>query len=241
MNDVRPTMLSSAAEPFDLGARMMRREDVPLVTGAGQFVADVILPGEVHAVLVRSLHPHARIVAIDASEARAMPGVLAVLTGADAEADRLGGIPWEVRPPVAKGVDEASLPPMGSPSVAPPQPVIAHDVVRYVGEIVAVVVAETRHAARDAAERVVVDYDPLPAVVATADSPGGPPVWPQFPDNVCFRVSKGDRAAVDAAFAAAYHVTRLDIANTRLAASPIETRGYVGAYDAATGRYTLYA
>src|SRR5262245_66696439 len=144
MNDVRA--MPPTAEPFGLGARAMRREDMSLLTGAGQFVADTVLPGETHAVFVRSVHPHARIKGIDASAARAMRGVLAVLTGAEAEADRLGGIPWEVRPPVPKGTDETKLPPMGAPEVAQPQPVIARDVVRYVGEIVAVVVAEARHA-----------------------------------------------------------------------------------------------
>ena len=166
-----------------------------------------------------------------------------MLTGKDAEQDGLGGIPWEVRPPVPKGVDEKTLPPMGSPEVAAPQQVIARDVVRYVGEIVAMVVAETVHAARDAAERVVVDYEPLPFVVATDASAAqdAPQVWPDRPGNVCFSFRKGDAAAVDAAFAKAHHVTRLDLVNTRLAANPIETRGYIGAYDPATERYTLHA
>ena len=245
MHDTRSPNLevSRADTPFGVGARALRREDLALVTGAGHFVADTALPGEAHAVFVRSVHPHARIVAIDAGAARAMPGVLAVLTGAEATADRLGGLPWEVRPPVPKGVDEKTLPPMGAPEVAMPQPVIARDIVRYVGEIVAIVVAETKDRARDAAERVEIDYAPLPAVVATAKSPqpGAAQVWPQFPDNVCFSFKKGDRAAVDAAFAKAHHVTRLDLVNTRLVASPLETRGYIGAYDSATGRYTLYA
>jgi carbon-monoxide dehydrogenase large subunit len=245
MHDTRTTILSPrrSGEPFGIGASVMRREDLALVTGAGQFVADTVLPGEAHAVFVRSVHPHARIVAIDAEAARAMPRVLAVLTGAEATPDRLGGLPWEVRPPLPKGADEKVLPPMGSPAVAMPQPVIARDVVRYVGEIVALVVAETKDHARDAAERVEIEYAPLPAVVATADSPqpGAAQVWPQSPGNVCFSFQKGDRAAVEAAFAKAHHVTRLELINTRLAASPLETRGYVGAYDSETGRYTLYA
>jgi aerobic carbon-monoxide dehydrogenase large subunit len=188
-----------------------------------------------HAVFVRSVHPHVRIVAIDV--ARTIPGVLAVLTGTEASADRLGGIPWEVRPPVAKGTDEKTLPPMGSSEVAMPQPMITRDVVRYVGEIVAMVVAETKDYARGAAERVEIDYAHLPVVIATADSPqpGTPLVWPQIADNVCFSFQKGGRAALEAAFAKAHHVTRLELVNIRLVASPIETRGYVGAYDNETG------
>jgi carbon-monoxide dehydrogenase large subunit len=246
MHDPEPAIFkpdAAAGEPSGVGARALRREDAALVTGTGQFVADTILLGEAHAVLVRSVHPHARIVAIDANAARALPGVLAVLTGAEADEDGLNGLPWEVRPPLPKGADESTLPPMGSPEVAMPQPVIARDIVRYVGEIVALVVAETKDGARDAAERIEIDYASLPAVIATSDSaqPGAAAVWPQCPDNVCFSFQKGDRAAVDAAFAKAAHVTRLDLVNTRLSASPLETRGYIGAYDASTGRYTLYA
>jgi carbon-monoxide dehydrogenase large subunit len=224
-----------------LGARVLRREDAPLVTGAGQFVADTVLPGEAHAVFVRSVHPHARIAGIDVGAALAVKGVLTVLTGREAQADGLGGIPWEVRPPVPKGVDETALPPMGSPEVAAPQPIIARDAVRYVGEIVAMVVAESVYAARDAAERIVVDYEALPFVVATDAGPDAPQVWPSHSDNVCFSFRKGDAAAVEAAFARAHHVTRLDLVNTRLSASPIETRAYIGDYDRATERYTLYA
>src|SRR3954454_21508857 len=113
----------------------------------------------------------------------------------------------EVRPPLPKGSDETALPPMGSPEVAMSQPVIARDTVRYVGEIVVLIVAETKDSARDAAERIEIDYAPLPAVVATSDSaqPGAAAVWPQCPDNVCFSFKKGDRAAVDTAFARAAH------------------------------------
>ena len=118
-----------------------------------------------------------------------------------------------MRPPLPKGADETALPPMGSPEVAMPQPVIARDIVRYVGEIVAMVVADTKDHARDAAEQIEIDYAPLPAVVATSASPqpDAASVWTQFPDNVCFSFKKGDRAAVDAAFAKAHHVTRLEL------------------------------
>jgi carbon-monoxide dehydrogenase large subunit len=230
-------------QPSGVGARMLRREDGRLLKGSGRFVADIVLPGEAHAVLVRSVHPHARIHRIDTTAARAMVGVLAVLTGADAEEDGLGGIPWEVRPPVPPGTDPKSLPPLGAPEVAPPQPVLARGCVRYVGEIVAIVVADTVNRARDAAEAVEIHYDPLPSVIATADSvlPGAAQLWPQFPGNVCFSYRQGDHDAMEAAFATADHVTRLDLVNTRLVASPLETRGYIGEYDAASGRYTLFA
>jgi carbon-monoxide dehydrogenase large subunit len=214
-------MRSEQPPPQGVGAAALRREDARLLTGKGHFIADNTLPGEVHTVFVRSVHPHARIQRIDTSATRAMAGVLAVVTGADAERDRLGGIPWEVRPPVAPGTEA---------EVAPPQPILARDRVRYVGEIVAAVVAETAHQARDAAEEVEVSYEPLPAVVATADS-----------RNVCFTYCHGDRDATEAAFASAHHVTRLDLVNQRLAANPLETRGYIGAYDAEAGRYTLFA
>ncbi|HEV3410554.1 MAG TPA: hypothetical protein VG095_09675, partial [Chthoniobacterales bacterium] len=199
----------TSAEPrrsSGIGARVQRREDEPLITGCGHFVADTVLPEEAHAVFLRSVHPHARIRTVDITAALAARGVIAVLTGKDAQADGLGGIPWEVRPPVPKGADEAALPPMGSPEVAAPQQVIARNVVRYVGEIVAMVIAESVHAARDAAERVVVDYEPLPFVAATDASAAqhAPQVWPDRADNICFSFRKGDAAAVDAAFAKAY-------------------------------------
>lgn len=226
-----------------IGMRVQRVEDVPLVTGGGHFVADMALPGEAHAVFVRSPYPHARIGVLDVGPARQVKGVLAALSGRDAQADGLGGIPWEVRPPVPKGFDEKLLPPMGSPAVAAPQQIIAREVVRYVGEIVAMVVAETRDAARDAAERIIVEYDPLAFVVATDEAAvaGAAQVWPDHPGNVCFSFKKGDAAAVDAAFARAHHITRLNLVNTRLAANPIETRGYIGAYDPETERYALHA
>ena len=235
--------VTEGTQPSGLGARVQRREDEALITRGGHFVADTVLPGETHAVFVRSVHPHAKIAAIDVTAALATSGVLAVLIGKDAEQDGLGGIPWEVCPPTPKGVDENTLPPMGSPEVAAPQQVMARDVVRYVGEIVTMVVAETVHAARDAAERVVIDYEPLPFVAAADASTAhdSPQIWPDHAGNLCFSFRKGDAAAVDAAFAKAHHVTQLDLVNTRLSASPIETRGYIGAYDPETERYTLHA
>src|SRR5690606_20337411 len=122
------------------------------------------------------------------------------------------------RPPLAHGERPDKLPPLGDPSVAKPQPAMTADRVRYAGEIVAMVVAETDAQAKDAAELVEVDWDPLPAVIGTAAAvePGAPPVWDEFPDNICFALEEGDRAAVDAAFARAHHVAALDIVNQRI-------------------------
>ena len=194
-------------------------------------------------MFVRSVHPHARIVAIDAAAARAMPGVLAVLTGADAEADGLGGLPWEVRPPLPKGADETALPPMGSPDVAMPQPVIARDIVALC--------RRDRRAGRRRdqgrrARRSGADRDRLRAP-ACRDSdrgsaqPGAAEVWPQFPDNVCFDFKKGDqrRGRSGLRQGPSRHAARPR--QYAALASPLETRGYIGAYDGATGRYTLYA
>jgi carbon-monoxide dehydrogenase large subunit len=189
-------------------------------------------------VVVRSPHPAARIRAIDADAARRQPRVLGVWTGADLAAEGLGGIPWEVRPPSAP-----QHLPLGDPAVAPSQPILAHEVVRYLGEPVAVVVAETTADAESAAEQLAIDYAPLPMVVGAhaAVRPGAVAVWQRFPDNVCFTAGMGDRAEADAAFARAAHVTRFATDIPRLVQNPMETRGYVGAYDAAADRYLLQA
>lgn len=221
-----------------IGQRLLRHEDARLIRGAGRFVADIAMPGVLHAVVMRSQHAHADILGIDAAAALALPGVVAVLTGADLAADGIGGIPWEVRPPGA----DAGLP-EGDPRIAPPQPALAQGRVRYVGEPVALVLGETLAAARDGADAAAVDYAPLPALasVSAALAPGAPPLWPQFPGNRCFTTEKGDRAATAAAFAAASHVVAIEVTNQRLVAAPIETRAYLGAYDAATQRFTLTA
>jgi carbon-monoxide dehydrogenase large subunit len=221
-----------------VGRSVRRVEDHRLLTGTGCFVEDVVPDGLAHLVVVRSPHPAARIVTIDPGSARGMPGVLGVWAGADLAAEGLGGIPWEVRPPDAP----PDLPP-GDPAIAPPQPVLAHEVVRYVGEPVAVVVAETLAQAEDAAERLAIDYAALPSVVGAhaAAAPGAALVWPRFPGNLCFRTAMGDAARADAAFARAAHVTRFATDIPRLVQNPMETRGYVGSYDPATERYLLQA
>jgi carbon-monoxide dehydrogenase large subunit len=221
---------------FGFGQSVRRKEDVRLLTGRGCFIEDRNLPGQAHAALLRSPHAHARLVAIDAAAALTMPGVLAVLTGADLEADRIGTIPASFKPPVFPGS------PQDTPVVEPPYPALARDRVRFVGDPVALVVAETREQAREAVERIVVEYDPLPSVTETADaaSPDAPRLWEAAPGNVAFAWYAGDAAAVEAGFTAARHVVRLELINNRIVAAAMETRGALGAFDAATSRYTLY-
>ena len=216
------------------GQPMLRKEDTSLLTGRGRFTQDMITPAMARAVMIRSPHAHARILGMDTAAARAMPGVLAVLTGAEYAADGLGGIP--------SGSDLIRLP--GTPAgdafrFRPAHPALVGDRARFVGDTVAMVVAETDAQARDAAELVVVEYEILPAVpgTAAAAAPGAPLVWDEAPGNLCFDWSAGDKAAVDAAFAAAVHVVSLDTCNTRVHVGSLETRGAIGSF--ADGRYVL--
>jgi carbon-monoxide dehydrogenase large subunit len=231
-------MPDDAMPASPVGAPLRRFEDARLVTGAGRFVDDIAPRDALRAVVLRSPHARAAIRGVDARAALSLPGVVAVLTGAELSADGVGGIPWEVRPP---GADTA--PPEGDPRIAPPQPALAQGKVRYVGEPVALVIGTTLAAAKDGAEAVDVEYDPLPAaasaLVALVALEGAAPLHAQFPDNLCHTVAKGDAAAVEAAFAKAAHVVALDLVNQRLVASPIEPRAYVGAW--ADGRFTLIA
>jgi carbon-monoxide dehydrogenase large subunit len=185
-----------------------------------------------HAALLRSPHAHARIIRLDVAAARSAPGVLAVLTGDDADADGL-----QLMQPVAQANTQT-----GEPFAFAPQPLLARDTVRHVGEPVALIVAETRAQALDAAELVAVEYDPLPAVVtaATAREPGAPLLSPLVPGNLCMDWHVGDAAAVNAAFAQARHTATLQIDNHRVVTNPMEPRGGVGSYDAASDRYTLH-
>ena len=216
---------------FGSGHAVRRIEDPALVRGAGRFADDVTLDGQTHLVFLRSPYAHARIASIDASAALEMPGVLAVITGADLVAAG-------VRPlPVSAGFPR----PDGSPGASPPRHVLAHEVARFAGEAVAAIVAETRDQARDARDAVFVDYEDLPAVVdlrdATAD--GAPRVWPAIPDNFAAGMRHGDAAKADAAFAAAAHVVALELDNQRLAPSPMETRGVLASYDPASDRIDI--
>lgn len=214
-----------------IGARVRRVEDERFLTGQGRFVDDVHLPYTAYACVVRSPHAHARIRGIDARAARAAPGVLAVLTGDDAARERLGGIACRLVPPASEG----------APSYRPPpQPVLAHDRVRHVGDRVALVVAESPAQARDAGELVAVDYEPLPAVtLEDALASGAPKVWDEAGSNVGFQIEQGSLIAVDQAFSRAAHVTRLALRYPRASANAIEPRAALAYFDAADGRRTL--
>ena len=223
---------SVTVEKFGIGQSVRRLEDPRLIQGLGRYSDDVNLVRQAHAVVVRSPHAHARIRAIDVAAARAAAGVLAVLTGDDLAGDKLGDLPG----------DRSRKRGDGSPAFATPRPALARGRARHVGDPVALVVAETREQAVDAAELVYVDYEPLPAVVgaATATRAGGPTVWDEVPGNVAFVWEAGNRDAVARAFEGAAHVTKLDFIVTRVAAAPLEPRAAVGEYDRRTGRYTLY-
>ncbi|MGA2894317.1 MAG: xanthine dehydrogenase family protein molybdopterin-binding subunit [Xanthobacteraceae bacterium] len=223
-----------------IGDAVRRKEDLRLLTGRGCYSDDFNFPGQVYGAALRSPHAHARIRGIDTAAARAMPGVLAVLTGQDARADGLNVIPHLAAPGtppdlVLKNRD-------GSQVAVAPHPVLPTDRVRHVGTTVAFVIAETVAAAKDAAERIVVDYEPLPAVTdaKAATAPGAPQLYDDIP-NLVIDAEVGDAAAVAAAFASAAHVTRLDTWINRVTGVPMEPRAALGIYDAETGRYTLYA
>jgi len=205
-----------------IGASPPRLEDARFLTGTGRFIDDLTPPDALRAIFVRSPHAHAVIEAIDTDAARAMPGVRGVFTAADL--DGIGDIPCTVQ--------IATVAPM----IVPPRPALARERVRHVGDAVAFVVAETEAQARDAAESVVVRYHPLPSITdaRAALDDAAPLVWQQAPGNLAFRFLKGDKAAVDAAIAAAAHVVTLDLVNNRLIIAPMETRGATGLHDAAT-------
>ncbi len=217
---------------FSIGQSVRRREDPRLLMGRGRFFDDLELAHQLHAAIVRSPHAHADIRRIDAGAALAMPGVAAVLTGADYAADGLGPLPAMA---LYKRRD-------GRPMYVPQRHPIAIDRVRHVGYPVAVVVADTLARARDAAEQVAVDYAARPAVVSAlaAFEPGAPLLYDDCPDNEAYFYQGGDKAAVDAAFAGAAHVVEQRLVINRVTANPIEPRGAIGDYDAGTGRYTLH-
>ncbi len=223
---------SIVVEKFAIGQSVRRLEDPRLVQGLGRYSDDVSLPRQLHAVLVRSPHAHARIVGVDGRAAVSMPEVRAVLTTADLAADGVGDLP----------TDRTRKRRDGAPAFATPRPALARERVRHVGDPIALVVAETREGAVDAAERVAVEYAPLPAVAATAEAAraDAPLVWDEAPENIAFVSESGSREAVTRAFERAAHVTRLDFVVSRVAAAPLEPRSAVGDYDRRSGRYTLY-
>src|SRR6202163_719482 len=224
-----------------IGKPLPRKEDARLITGKGQFTDDLNLDGQTYAVMVRSPYPHARIVAIDAAAAKKMSGVLGVFTGADCAADKLAPIPHD---PVPKTKFDMKLTgPGGGAVFIGPNMLLPADKARHVGEAVAMVVAETKAQAMDAAEAVEVTYEELPHVLHSEDAmkPGAPALWDEVPHSIAVDTWFGDRAATDKAFAAADHVVTKDFHIGRVTGVPLEPRAAVAQYDAATGRYTLYA
>jgi aerobic carbon-monoxide dehydrogenase large subunit len=209
----------------------LRVEDPKFLRGQGCYVADITLPGELHCVLVRSPHAHARIRHIDTAKAAASPGVAAVFTGADMATDKVG----PMAPLWAIATSD------GKPMAEPPRWALARGTVRHVGETVAAVIAETRAQAEHATDLVAIDYEPLPVVVdgRAAMEKGAPQLHEAAPGNVCFRFTRGDEAAVRKAFDGAAHVVRLDLANNRLIGAAIEPRAVLA--DGGAGKLTLYA
>jgi carbon-monoxide dehydrogenase large subunit len=217
---------------FGIGQAVRRVEDQRFITGHGRYIDDINLPGQAYGVPVLSPHAHARIKHIDLAKAKAAPGVLAVLTGADAVAEKLGSLTAHLMP-------EDVGAPKGHRTF---QPLLVTDRVRFAGDRVAYVVAETAEQARDAAELVEVEYEPLPTVVEVEDAakPGAPKVWEECADgNVAFRLRFGNQEATDAAFAAAKHVVKLRVVNNRLSPVAMEPRVAIGDYDAAEDTFTL--
>lgn len=214
---------------FGSGHTVRRIEDPTLVAGQGRYTDDLQSEGLVHLVFIRSPHAHARILSVDTTEARALPGVLAVYTGAELAA--AGVKPMPAPPPNFKRPD-------GSPATSAPRRALAHEVVRFVGEAVVAVVALTREAAVEASEAVLIDYEVLPAVtdVHAATAAAAPVVCEQAPDNVAAEMRHGDAAACAAAFAAAAHTVKLDLLNQRLAPASIEPRVVMAEPEAGTGR-----
>ncbi|WP_374407430.1 xanthine dehydrogenase family protein molybdopterin-binding subunit [Hydrogenophaga sp.] len=212
-----------------IGEAVRRKEDYRFLTGAGQYTDDITQANQSYAVFVRSPHAHATIKSIDTAAAKAMPGVVAVFTGADIDG-KMGGLPcgWLIT-----STD-------GTPMKEPPHPILAIGRARYVGDAVAMVVADSLQQAKDAAEAVGVDYDVLPAVIDMREAAKGPALHDAAPDNHCYKWAIGDKAQVDAVFAKAAHVTKLDLTNNRLVPNAMEPRAAIGSYNRATEEYTLY-
>ncbi|WP_382323899.1 xanthine dehydrogenase family protein molybdopterin-binding subunit [Hydrogenophaga sp. UC242_53] len=215
-----------------IGESLKRKEDYRFLTGAGQYTDDIVLPNMHHAVFVRSPHAHANIRKIDKSAALKAPGVIGILDGDDVAGDKIAGLPcgWLI-------TDTA-----GQPMKEPPHPILAFGKVRYVGDHVAMVVADTLENAKNAAELVEVDYEPLAAVVDVRDAmkSGAPALHEAAADNHCYKWAIGDKGQVDAAFNGAAHVTQIDLVNNRLAPNPMEPRAAIASYNRAGDDYTLY-
>ncbi|MCD6074526.1 MAG: carbon monoxide dehydrogenase, partial [Rhodospirillales bacterium] len=224
MSHVQPTR-------FGIGQPVPRTEDPRLLRGKGRYVDDFNMAHQAYAVFVRSPHGHAEIVKIDTAAAADMPGVYAILTGADYAADGLG--PITGASPLKKRD--------GSAMLRPPRPAMTRDRARYVGEPIAMVIAASVAEAKDAAEAVVVTYKELPLNTVTAQAnKGAPAIWPAAPDNESFYVERGDGAAVEKALTSAAHVVRQHFDINRLTANAIEPRGALGWYDEGSDRYTIH-
>jgi carbon-monoxide dehydrogenase large subunit len=215
-----------------IGARVTRKEDKRFLTGKGRYTDDMAVPGMKHACFVRSPHAHAKIRSIDTAAAKSMPGVIDILEGRQLQADGIGNLicGWMIHSKDGSPMNMGAWRPL------------AYETVRYVGDAVAIVVADTSAEARDAAEAVVVDYDELPAVTeaVAALEAGAPQIHPEAPGNLIFDWEIGDANATDTALAAAAHVTEIEIINNRLSPNPLEPRATLGIYDAAEEHYTCY-
>jgi carbon-monoxide dehydrogenase large subunit len=215
-----------------IGARVLRKEDKRFITGKGRYTDDMVVPGMKHAHFVRSPHAHAEIKKIDTKKALAMPGVIAVLTGKELKADGIGNIicGWMIH---SKD---------GSPMKMGAWSPLATDTVRYVGDAVVIVVADTKSQARDAAEAVEITYKVKKAVVSAVEAlkPGAPQLHPEAANNLIFDWEIGDAKATDAAFKKAAHITKMDIVNNRLVPNPMEPRATLGHYDAGEDHYTCW-
>jgi carbon-monoxide dehydrogenase large subunit len=222
---------NSTVGRYGSGREVLRIEDRGLLAGNGRFTDDVSSASQLYLTFLRSSYAHARIVSIDAAPALAMPGVIAVLTGADLVAAGVKPLPVA---PIFKRPD-------GSAGAMPLRPALADGIVRFVGEAVAAVVAETLEQAKDAAEAIVVDYEPLPVLteMTEATAPGATLVWPAATGNITAQMKHGDPAACDAAFASAAHVVSVDVVNQRLAPTAMEPRSVLAEFDAETERLTL--
>ncbi len=213
-----------------IGESLRRKEDYRFLTGAGQYTDDVQMANMTHAYFVRSPHAHAHIKSIDIKAALAAPGVIGIFDGKDVAGDSINGLPcgWLI-------TDTS-----GQPMKEPAHPILAQGKVRYVGDHVAMVVAETLEQARNAAELVHVEYDVLPAVVDVRYAAKATALHEVAPDNHCYKWAIGDKAQVDAAFAKAAHITKLDLINNRLVPNPMEPRAAIGSFSRANDEYTLY-
>ena len=220
-------------DKFGIGQSVRRKEDVRLLTGAGLYTDDINRDGQAWMVVLRSPHAHARILALDTSAASSAPGVIAVLTGHDAKADGLGLFPVMVE---VSGKD-------GQPLWCPDRHILQTEAVRFVGDPVAIVMAETRAEAQDASELIEVEYAILDSITdtATALKPGAPVIWPERGSNLCVHWSNGREVQADAAFAGAAKIVAVELVNNRLVGNPMEPRVALGEYDPDENHYTLHS